>query len=142
MKPVEQTILHPPDGNCFAACVASILELPIEAVPNFRTEGDGWWREWQQWLAERNLAFLGWPSDELGGDQVRADTLRGYSICTVRYELPNGGLNHSVVALNGETVWNPHPLRGTRKPDSIVDWIVFRVLDPSLVPNHRKQQPL
>jgi hypothetical protein len=129
---VEQTILDPPDGNCFAACVASILELPIDMVPNYRSEGDGWWHEWQEWLKPRNLALLGWPSDDLGNDQVRADTLRGYSICTVRYELPSGGLNHSVVCLNGNMVWNPHPLRSTRCPDSIQDWIVFRVLDPSL----------
>lgn len=131
MRPVEQTILTPPDGNCFAACVASILELPIDAVPNFRSSGNGWWHEWQEWLAPKNLALLGWDSDDLGDEKVRADTLRGYSICTVRYELPSGGLNHSVVALNGVIVWNPHPLRDTREHDSIHDWMVFRVLDPA-----------
>lgn len=132
VKPVEQTILSPPDGNCFAACVASILELPVESVPNFRTEGHGWWHEWQRWLEPHNLALLGWSSDDLGDDEVRADTLRGYTICTVRYgPKQKDGISHSVVALNGKIVWNPHPLRDTQQHTWIQDWITFRVLDPS-----------
>lgn len=38
MKPVFMTKKHkPPEsfGNCYAACYASILELPIDAVPPF-----------------------------------------------------------------------------------------------------------
>lgn len=131
MKRVEQTILYAPDGNCFAACIASILELPIENVPNFRGRDHDWWHEWQQWLQPYNLALLGWSSDDLGDEEVRADTLRGYTICTVRYDSSNEGISHSVVALNGEIVWNPHPLRDSKQHTSIQDWITFRVLDPS-----------
>ena len=32
MKPVDQTSFGFPGGNCFSACVASILELPIDDV--------------------------------------------------------------------------------------------------------------
>jgi hypothetical protein len=130
MIEVEQTIFTIPGGDCFAACVASILELPINAVPNFPSEdGDEtWWHSWQEWLKPRNLAFLGWPDDNLGSDAVRADTLRGYSILTVHY---GGKANHSCVALDGELVWNPHPARNLRDPAGVVDWMVFRVLDPS-----------
>lgn len=134
MKEIEQTILDPPEGNCFAACVASILELPIEIVPNYRS-GDGldkdWWFDWQRWLKPLNLAFVGWNHPIAPDPDVCADVLRGYSICTIRYERPSGGLNHSVVCLNGELRWNPHPLRDMVKHDSIVDWVVFRLLDPS-----------
>jgi len=39
VKPVKQTIIHNPDngmyGDCFRACVASLLEKPIEKVPHF-----------------------------------------------------------------------------------------------------------
>ena len=131
MKQVEQTILNPPDGNCFAACVASILELPISVVPNFRSASSQWWYQWQTWLGPRNLAFIGWPHPIAPDSDVVSDILRGYSICTIRYETPRGGLNHSVVCLNGEMVWNPHPLRDTVQHDSILDWVVFRVIDPS-----------
>lgn len=34
MKPQKQKIVNDKYGDCFAACIASILELPIEVVPN------------------------------------------------------------------------------------------------------------
>lgn len=30
MKPVDQTIFGKPGGNCLAACIATILELPLD----------------------------------------------------------------------------------------------------------------
>jgi hypothetical protein len=39
MKPVDQTIGEPPNGNCAQACVASILELELDKVPNFMCKG-------------------------------------------------------------------------------------------------------
>jgi len=35
MKPIFQTIINNKTGNCQAACIASILEVPLEEVPNF-----------------------------------------------------------------------------------------------------------
>lgn len=35
MKPVNQTQFKPPDGDCLSACIASILELPLNKVPNY-----------------------------------------------------------------------------------------------------------
>src|SRR5262249_6019235 len=32
MTPVYQTRFGPPNGNCFAACVATLLDRPLEAV--------------------------------------------------------------------------------------------------------------
>lgn len=130
MIQVEQTLHLPPDGNCFAACVASVLELSLETVPNCRSDRAGWWFEWQEWLGKRNLAMIGFVEAALDAE-LRADILRGYSICTVRYGNEDAGMNHSVVALDGEIVWNPSPLRETAKPDAVLDWIVFRLLDPS-----------
>ena len=43
VKPVYQTQFGMPNGNCFAACVASILELKIEDIPNFCAIGDENW---------------------------------------------------------------------------------------------------
>lgn len=34
---VHQTVLTVPGGNCFEACIASLLEVPIDAVPYFAT---------------------------------------------------------------------------------------------------------
>ena len=41
MIPVTQTTFAPA-GNCLAACLASILEVPIEAIPNFHANDDFW----------------------------------------------------------------------------------------------------
>lgn len=39
MTPVDQTILHDPQtgaiGNCMQAAIASLLDLPLDAVPHF-----------------------------------------------------------------------------------------------------------
>lgn len=34
MRPQKQKIVNNKYGDCFAACIASILELPIEVIPN------------------------------------------------------------------------------------------------------------
>ena len=45
MKPIFQTILTPPHGNCLQASIASILELELDDVPNFMLEDDDNWRK-------------------------------------------------------------------------------------------------
>lgn len=35
MKPVDQTTFGFPGGNCFSACIASLLEMPLDDVPYF-----------------------------------------------------------------------------------------------------------
>lgn len=61
MKPVAQSILPTEDaplkGNCFAACLASLLELPLGAVPHVMEHPD--WRErTNAWLAGMALATV------------------------------------------------------------------------------------
>jgi hypothetical protein len=61
MNKIWQTRVFPEKGNCFSACVASILELPIESVPDFDNDikdDDSWLEKWQIWLRERGLQFL------------------------------------------------------------------------------------
>lgn len=63
MKPVHQTNFQRGTGNCFAACLASILEMPLEEVPNFCHEGsdaDGstWLERTARWLEERGRGFV------------------------------------------------------------------------------------
>jgi hypothetical protein len=46
MMPVEMIVDHCPEegryGDCFRACVASLMELPAEAVPHFCDGNPGW----------------------------------------------------------------------------------------------------
>ena len=64
MKPIYQTIRDPGKGNCWAACIASLVEANIDDVPNFILDPD-WFKATQEWLAERGwgLIQLKWPEE-------------------------------------------------------------------------------
>jgi hypothetical protein len=54
MTPVFQTT----PTNCLSACVASILDLPLDSVPEWWTiSGDAWLRAIAQWASERGLGI-------------------------------------------------------------------------------------
>lgn len=63
MKPVEQTEYGKGKGNCFSACVASILEIGIEDVPHFCEENKGtWFVDCAEWLTTKGYGCIniGW----------------------------------------------------------------------------------
>lgn len=114
MIPVHQTILSEGDGNCVAACVASILELDIETVPNFiMDERQPFsWDVWlNRWVAARGVTAHWtrrrprWLSIGLG------ESWRG--------------TDHAVVMRNGKTIHDPNP---TVRPGlrSVDEYIVLR----------------
>ncbi len=122
MKPVEQSILKPPDGDCFAACMASLLELPLEAVPNF-TSPD-WYQHWQEWLEPFNLTLLTFTIPDGGCAWLPS----GYALLCA--ESPRGPWDHSVVCLDGKVVWDPNPQR-EQGLGKWKEWTLIAVLDPS-----------
>lgn len=92
-RPVLQTRNGVPAGNCFSACVASILGLTIDDVPDYQCDysDDQWWDKWEAWFAARGLIpDLTW------------DAPAGYAMMSVRTPTP-----HCVVVLDGVMVWNP-----------------------------------
>lgn len=73
VKPVDQTRLYSPDkqlppGNCFIAAMASLLEVPIEEIPDeikYWIPGKGhisswlkWWPDLVEYLATKQLRYL------------------------------------------------------------------------------------
>jgi hypothetical protein len=121
--PVEQTITVPPRGDCFGACVASILELPIGDVPNPAPE-EHWWDAWNEWLLLRGLQLVQWEAPE--GDRPDGHRvccrLSGYWIATVPSlnaqadpAKPATWGRHCIV-MNGDSVaWDPSP--GIKRTD-------------------------
>lgn len=112
MIPVYQTLTVNKDGvgNCFNACVASILELPIEKASSILPGQPGsWLHRWKRWLADHGYRL------------VYADVDMpplGYSIATVytdrRYpdnhpRRPGVLIAHSCIALDGRIVHDPYP---------------------------------
>lgn len=86
-------------GDCFGACVASILEIPLANLPYPNREKcsiDHFWDTWCNWLQEQGYD-LEW----------KTGTPRGYSIGSV--ESPRLASNHSVVCLDGVLVHDPNP---------------------------------
>lgn len=115
MKPVDQNRFGAGEGNCFSACVASILELDLDDVPFFMGEPD-WGEALLKWCASRGIIVdfstqFPAPAGEfciVGGRSPR---------------LPEGG--HAVIMRDGALIHDPHPDR-TGIVGEPWDWITLR----------------
>ena len=104
-------------GNCFQACLASILEIPLEqafdCVP-FESDLDPeatefeqqhWYVAFNKWLEQFGLGsiYLEWQPDTPTGTE-----LTGYHLAAVKSSMRKNG-RHCVVIHNGEFVHDPNP---------------------------------
>ena len=133
MKGVRQIIFGGGKGDCFRACVASILELPNDdRLPN---EHDGnYLLAWQEFLGQFGLS-------------VEFDTTRiwrdGYWIASVTSKNLDGA-THAIVMKGTQVAWDPSTKKRYRKgqhmlSDKVVQggyWIEMR--DPNLL--HKLQE--
>jgi hypothetical protein len=97
MKPVHQTKFGE-TGNCLQACVASLLEVDLSEVPEFS-------------VVSQFMLFMRFMRTH--GMQPVAYQIDNFHYPYNAYYLLWGksprGINHSVVAYNGEIVHDPHP---------------------------------
>jgi hypothetical protein len=63
MTPVEQTNYGKHNGNCLTACVASILDLPVSALPEFCIDGL-WFTRLHEFCAENGFSLTYWKFSE------------------------------------------------------------------------------
>lgn len=49
---------HPDPGNCWQAQIASLLNLPLDAVPNFVAFGDDCWKVQEQFLLTQGYRYV------------------------------------------------------------------------------------
>jgi hypothetical protein len=138
MSGVEQTIFvgdPTRKGNCVAACVATLLDIPLEQVPHFVefgialgdsddvhdiSAGNNWWSMLLGFMAGKGL----WP--------VHLDSLdhaeRG-EVVFVAGKSPRG-VTHQVLYRDGELWHDPHPSRaGVLTIESIEAWRPLGVFD-------------
>lgn len=123
MKPVDMISKHDPPhsiGDCFRCCIASLLELPAEAVPHFMADDWGkdkdftWYGKLNGWLAARGVVLLelGPIPDEFHGPKwFESIAAGGFDAFHVMSGMSPRGFRHSVVARNGVVVHDPHPDR-------------------------------
>lgn len=129
MNPIYQTVFGAPLGNCFPACLASILECPIERFP-FPPYEDNWLQQ-----VDNYLKTIGWAYIEFTPKMAYCWT--GRFLCIVCGKSPRG-FSHSVVAEHFmdndmhayKWIHDPHPDGGWVKD---VDGIGI------LVPTHIKE---
>lgn len=135
MIPVTQTSFYDPDappdkqrGNCLTAVVASLLELPIEDVPDFVQDhvdhadenddaGDwDWWTRLHRFVTERGyqMCYLS-PVDNpdwKGSPENWFPAPQPGEFYTVSGKSPRDPrIHHIVIHRDGEMVWDPHPDR-------------------------------
>lgn len=97
MKPVDQTrfggLDHPPDerGDCWSACIASLLEIPLSEVPHFvrHDSQDEINAEMAAWMGRRGFLYLtistsgGWTPGEHVFAIASGPGPRGHRHCVV-----------------------------------------------------------
>lgn len=116
MKPIDQT----PEGNCLAACIASIFGIELAAVPHFGTD-DEWFNRFTKWMVD----YFHLQPLEL--QLPTGDPIIGYYI--INGPSANGDFWHSVVGKDGKIVHDPHPSRNALKnPETIT--VFLAVLGP------------
>lgn len=129
MKPVAQTVSGP-KGNCFQACVASILELPLQQVSNFCVDyPEDWWDQLRLWLVRYDLCpVCVWVPPKWQGE----GELPLWDLPETHYILggksPRGDHKHSVVAYAEDLAHDPHETGDGL--DSVEDAIFFIPLHP------------
>lgn len=116
MKPVFQTIFDKNHGNCFSAGLASILEVPLETVPNFMHDfGEDWHKEINRWLDKHfGMMWLRVLMDE--DERLEFHPLPEGSFCLATGKSPRGNWYHTVVGtitggFNFRMLHDPHPDR-------------------------------
>ncbi len=111
-------------GNCWQAAVASVLELPLEEVPDIQIFDDdlAWFDKFREWLEQYGLGAIGLAT---GGNI----SLQGYHLIECKSTTLKNGELHVVVGLNGEVVHDPNP--NANSLGEVADYIIFTALDPA-----------
>lgn len=121
MKPVQQTIFMPdPHANCLQAALASILELNLDAVPNFSWLYTGDEADLAWWAMDEFLLFYGLQHVTLEPNQ--SFTPRGYHLIDVVSPRSEDS-SHVLVGFQGVPAYDPHP--GGECKGEVISWVML-----------------
>jgi len=139
---VDQTIFGDKQGNCNAACIATILDLPLSEVPNFPViipEGQDWQAAQNAWLANYGVViFTVILKDD--GKLPFMNALTDGIPCLISGKSPRGNFDHAVVGnykLDAELghsleyIHDPHPSHKYLAKAKSVDF--FIIINPAKI---------
>lgn len=120
MTPRAQLIAHDPSagayGDCYRTCIASILDLETEAVPNFFGDAESYENpdigiaRREAWLAARGLVMttFAWSGEAMTLADVLSVSGHGQPHSPIILcGLSSLGCNHAVVVMGGKIVCDP-----------------------------------
>ena len=111
---VNQNIIDAKRGDCTRACVASMLNLEIDAVPNFILYGEKWFKIFWPFMKALGYEYygVGWPKGDKypkGHILGESPNIDGYVIASVPSKTFDD-VGHSVIInLEGLVVHDPNP---------------------------------
>lgn len=121
MTPQKQTVFGEGSGNCWATCLAALLDLPVSEVPNFcgsPERNPAWYSDTDHWLQQRGLRIVGitFPENNIAmpPEKQIGMTLEVGAYLIVTGKSPRGDFYHSIVVeYMGDNEWgiacDPHP---------------------------------
>jgi hypothetical protein len=114
MKPIFQTQFGEGSGNCFPACLASLLEVPLDTFP-FPPYQDDWLMQVDAFLQILGWAYITWDSES-------NLPWSGKFLCIVS-GMSVRGIRHSVVAEHYVDNDNLHYYRWIHDPNPDQEWL-------------------
>lgn len=143
MIPIYQTKYGLGRGNCFAACVASLLNMLIEDVPNIETlyecsldsEHEFWVGVMDKWLTNKGYTWRPCP-EAVSFHKTSPMTKDAISMVNkpyiaIGYMTPNSTEVHACLYMNGSILHNPNN-RSQNKPLHRIT--MLQVIEDTLVP--------
>lgn len=99
MIPIKQTLTDELYGNCLQASIASLLDRPLDNVPNFMLFEDHWWSALLMWAGSNGYSV----------EYVESEPPKDgkYYVTSLVYEIHKKGLSHAVVFKDGQIAHNP-----------------------------------
>lgn len=129
MKLVKQRTVNSQYGDCFAACLASLLELPIEVIPNDHSE---------EWFTIQKI-FLGQFGLSLTYHNAQSPIWDSSpwiaSIMSQNYD----GVTHAIIMQDGDVLFDPSTKKRHKSGTNllgekiVVGGYIMRVSDFSLL---------
>lgn len=138
MIPIDQTLFGPVVGNCYSACLASLLEVPLKEVPNFAFDlkddpgVDSWHRATTSWAKTRGFLLLTIAATDPGNDPIASGEYGRdfYHIIGGKARRGDKLVNHAVVGKGGKVAHDPNP--EYRNGLEVVEDFTFLIpLDPA-----------